>query len=80
MLRASSIPSIGLENRGARRRLDNEGERTEPVSVSRDLLLRGGSQCPWIGSLESSSTSSLTMRMAGSASVFVGLLLFVSSI
>jgi hypothetical protein len=54
----------------ARRRLDNVGERKDSIYSQRNHPLRGDSQCPWNGSLESSSTSSLTMRMAGWASVF----------
>ena len=47
-------------------RLDNLGEGKQSLLTFTGVdPLKGGSQCPWIGSLESRSTSSLTMRMAG---------------
>src|SRR5207245_626379 len=47
-------------------RLDNleEGKQSLLTFTGVDPL-KGGSQCPWIGSLESIPTSSLTTRMAG---------------
>ena len=47
-------------------RLDNLGEGKQSLLTFTGVdPLKGGSQCPWIGSLESISTSSLTTRMAG---------------
>jgi hypothetical protein len=65
-------------------RLDNLGKRGKRkgrvcLHSAASAPQGGGSQCPWIGSLESSSTSSLTMRMAESGiRVRVASLLFVS--
>src|SRR5438128_11690604 len=47
-------------------RLDNLGEGKQSLLTFTGVdPLKAGSQCPWIGSLESISTSSLTTRMAG---------------
>ena len=61
-------------------RLDNLGEGKQSlltfIAVGPSA---GGNQRPWIGSLESSSTFSLTIRMAGSGiRVRVASLLLVS--
>jgi hypothetical protein len=71
--RFAPAPVARLDNLGKR------GKRKGRVCLhSAGRPHEGSSQCPWIGSLESSSTSSLTMRMAESGiRVRVASLLFV---
>ena len=79
------VPVDGIVRPGSARRVCC-GDLTTSARGSRVCLHsprstpQGGSQCPWIGFLESSSTSSLTMRMAGPGiRVRVAPLLCVSS-